>query len=317
MPIINCADYRPPHLFRNGHYNTIYPALFRKIARPNFKRERNTTIDQDFIDIDRLANKNKKVAFLFHGLEGNSDSQYIKAIAHKLHSLNYDIIATNFRGCSGEPNKKIITYHSGFTDDVRFIIDKYAKEYQESVIVGYSLGGNVSLKYLGEAPDTVHSTISKIIAVSVPIDLSKGSQQLKKKANYFYTQNFLKTLKEKVKQKDAQFPNQIDTSFLKKMKTIWDFDEYFTAPINGFKGAEDYYAKANSLQFLPSIKIPAHLISSMDDPFLSESCFPFAQAEKSKNIFLHAPKYGGHVGFYQRGNDYWIERKIVEILESN
>jgi len=315
MPIINCESYRPPHLFRNGHYNTIYPALFRRIKKPSFKRDRINTPDGDFLDIDVLKKGNKKVAFLFHGLEGNSDSQYIKAAAKKLHQHNYDIIATNFRGCSGEANRKLITYHSGFTQDVRFIIDKYAEGYEESVLVGYSLGGNVSLKYLGEAPNKVHPSISKIIAISVPMDLSSGSQQLKKKANYFYTQNFLKTLREKVKEKDQQFPNQIDISFLSTMKTIWDFDEHFTAQVNGFEGAEDYYAKANSLQFLPEIKIPAHVVSALDDPFLAESCFPFAEAKKNKNIFLHAPKYGGHVGFYQSGKEYWIEAKIGEILE--
>jgi len=132
MPIINCENYIPPYLFKNGHYNTIYPALFRRIKKPAYTRERIDTLDGDFLDIDLLRNKNNKVAFLFHGLEGNTDSQYIKAISHKLHKENYDIIATNFRGCSGEANNKLITYHSGFTQDVRFIINNYAKDYDES-----------------------------------------------------------------------------------------------------------------------------------------------------------------------------------------
>ena len=316
MPLIDCSQYRPPFPFTNGHIATIYPALNRKIVRPDFIRERIHTVDKDFLDIDTLSKpNNKKVAFLFHGLEGNTDSQYMKAAASLLYKNNYDVIATNFRGCSGVPNNKINTYHSGFTDDVRFIIESYAGAYDECAIIGYSLGGNVSLKYLGEAPSQVHASVKTVIAVSVPIDLSAGSQQLKKKVNYFYAQNFLKTLNEKMREKDRQFPNQIDISLLDKVKTIWDFDEYFSAPLNGFDGAEDYYSKANSLQFLPEIKIPAHLVSSLDDPFLSESCFPFAEAKKNKNIFLHAPKYGGHVGFYERGKTYWIESKIAEILE--
>jgi len=315
MPAFQNQDYKPPFLFRNGHFNTIYPALFRKIQRPSFQRQRLNTEDGDFLDIDLLKNGNKRAAFLFHGLEGNTDSQYIKAIAHRLHQLNYDIIATNFRGCSGEANKKLNSYHSGFTGDLRMIIETYAQDYEDSIIVGYSLGGNISLKYAGEAPEKVHSSISKIIAVSVPIDLSGGSRQLNKKGNYFYTQNFLKTLRVKVKEKDRDFPNQIDLSNLSKVKTIWDFDEYFTAPMNGFKGAEDYYAQANSLQYLKSIKLPTHLISSLDDPFLSKSCFPFAEADNSNMINLHTTKYGGHVGFFQSGENYWIEDKIVQILE--
>ncbi len=314
MPVVNCDTYKPPLLFRNGHYGTIYPALFRKVTRPAFKRERIDTEDQDFLDIDILRNGNKKVAFLFHGLEGNTDSQYIKAAANKLHASGYDVVATNFRGCSGVPNNKIVTYHSGFTQDARFIINKYASAYHESVVIGYSLGGNITLKYLGEDPDHVHPSISQAIAISVPVHLSDGSQQLMKKENFFYTQNFLKTLKEKIREKDRQFPGQLDLSLLSKVKNVWDFDEYYSGPINGFEGAEDYYSKANSLQFLLDIQIPAHIVSAKDDPFLPKSCFPFAQAEKSDKIFLHAPKYGGHVGFYERGKDYWIESKIAEIL---
>lgn len=315
MPVIDTQDYRPSFPFTNGHFNTIYPAFFRKLQTPKFVRQRINTVDGDFLDIDCLTNnENKKVAFLFHGLEGSTNSQYIKAMANKLFDHHYDVIATNFRGCSGTPNNKVNTYHSGFTDDLQYVIEKYAEKYESSIIIGYSLGANVTLKYLGENPGKVHRSISKAFAVSVPIHLSDGSKELQKRVNYFYTQNFLKTLRQKIKEKNEQFPNHIDVSLLKKVNTIWDFDEYYTGPMNGFEGAEDYYSKSMSLQFLPSIKVESHIISSLDDPFLSKSCFPFAQAKKLDKVFLHATEYGGHVGFYQKGENYWIENKIAHIL---
>lgn len=315
MPIIDCSEYKPPIPFRNGHFATIYPAFFRKQAKPTFIRKRITTPDGDFLDIDLLLkSENKKAVFLFHGLEGNTNSQYIQAAARLLHAKGYNIIATNFRGCSGVPNLKVTTYHSGFTEDVKLVINKFSDGYESISIVGYSLGGNVSLKYAGEDPKSVHPKLEKLIAISVPMHLSDGSKQLLKPSNKVYTQNFLGTLREKIKEKHKSFPGEVDIKVLNKIKTIKDFDEYFTAPINGFKDAEDYYAKAMALQFLPEIKIETHIISALDDPFLAESCIPFAEAKKYKNIYLHASKYGGHVGFYQKGDAYWVDEKIMSIL---
>ena len=315
MPVVDCSAYKPTFLFRNPHFATIYPAFFRKQEKVNFTRQRINTEDGDFLDIDLLmANGNEHAIFLFHGLEGSTDSQYIQAAAKQLHAIGYDIIATNFRGCSGEPNLKANTYHSGFTDDLVYVLDKFSDQYKTSSIVAYSLGGNVTLKYAGESPTKVHPRLKKIIAVSVPVHLSDGAVQLQKASNYVYTQNFLKTLRKKIKEKHKNFPNQVDIEKLPLVKSIKDFDDYFTGPMNGFKDAEDYYAQSMSLQFIPDIKIETHIISSLDDPFLPKSCFPFAEAKNSKNIYLHPSNYGGHVGFYQKGNEYWIDSKLLDIL---
>jgi len=315
MPVVDCSEYKPPLLFRNPHFATIYPAFFRKQEKVKFTRQRIQTNDADFLDVDLLlADGNEHAVFLFHGLEGSTDSQYIQAAARQLHAIDYDIIATNFRGCSGEPNLKANTYHSGFTDDLAFVLELFSSKYSSTSIVAYSLGGNVTLKYAGESPSKVHPKLRKIIAVSVPVHLANGAKQLEKASNYLYTQNFLKTLREKIKEKYKRFPSQIDIDKLAKVKSIKDFDDYFTGPMNGFEDAEDYYSKSMSLQFLPDIKIESHLISSLDDPFLSKSCYPFAEAKKSKNIFLHPSNYGGHVGFYQKGEEYWIDSKLLDIL---
>lgn len=316
MPIIDCSEYRPGLFFRNPHFATIYPAFFRKQEKVDFERTRIDTPDGDFLDIDLLQRKeNQKAVYLFHGLEGSTDSQYIQAAARKLHANGFDIIATNFRGCSGEPNLKVNTYHSGFTDDLAMVIELFSNKYEAINIVAYSLGGNVTLKYAGEDWTKVHPKLQKIVAVSVPIHLSDGAKELEKASNYLYTQNFLKTLKKKIQEKDRRFPGEVKIENLSKVKSIKDFDEYFTGPLNGFKDAEDYYTKSSSLQFLENIKVECHLVSSLDDPFLSKSCFPFAEAKKSKTLHLHASNHGGHVGFYQRGDEYWIDRKITDIID--
>lgn len=314
MPVISDTKYFPPLVFRNGHFNTIYPPFFRKQEKLGFTRRRIETPDEDFLDIDLFLKNNKKAVFLFHGLEGSSESQYIQAASIALSKIGFDIIAINFRGCSGEANNQLISYHSGFTQDMKLVIDTFSDKYDSVSLIGYSLGGNMALKYMGEDPAKVHPKVQKVIAVSAPVHLSDGSKQLQKPMNYFYTKNFLKTLGKKIVEKNRKFPNQIDIEKLPTVRSIWDFDEFFTGPINGFDGAEDYYAQSMSLQFIPDIKTETHLISALDDPFLSTSCYPFAEAQQSKFFHFYPTKYGGHVGFYQKGNKYWLESKLVDIL---
>lgn len=313
MPVIEVKNYRPNLFLRNGHFNTIYTALYRKLENPKYHRQRLDTPDGDFLDIDCLIQNYDKACFLLHGLEGSSDSQYIKSISQLLHANGWDVYALNWRGCSGEANLKLTSYHSGFTDDLDFILERYAGGYKQVQIIGYSLGANVLLKYLGEDPAHVPSNVARAIAVSTPCHLSDGAKELKKKSNWFYTQNFLKTLKAKMIIKEQQFPGQVDLSHLKKIKEVWDFDEYYTGPMNGFKGAEDYYSKAMSLQFLPTIDRETHIITALDDPFLADSSSPFAEAKNSKYVHFYPSAYGGHVGFYTQKNETWIDQIIMEL----
>ena len=316
MPVKEVNDYRPNLALRNGHFNTIYTALYRKLEKPKYKRSRLNTPDGDFLDVDCLLEKNDKACFLLHGLEGSSDSQYMKSIGMLLATNGWDVYALNWRGCSGEANLKLTSYHSGFTDDLAFILNSYASSYSQVQIIGYSLGANVLLKYLGENPSEVPSNVVRAFAVSTPCHLSDGAQELKKKSNWFYTQNFLKTLKEKMVIKEKQFPGQVDLSHLKKIKEVWDFDEYYTGPMNGFEGAEDYYSKAMSLQFLPSIDRETHIITAIDDPFLADSSSPFAQAKNSKHVNFYPSAYGGHVGFYSHNNETWIDQIILRLSKA-
>lgn len=309
-------DYKPRNFLKNGHFNTVYPTLFRKQNPPPYERVRIFTKDNDFLDIDVLRNNKKKLAILCHGLEGSSLSKYIIGTGEVLVEKGWDIAAMNYRGCSGEMNKNLIMYHSGATYDLDEVFNYFEEDYEEVILVGFSLGGNLCLKYVGERGLTQNHKISKVTAVSVPVDLEAGSINISKRANYIYQKRFIQSLSKKVKDKHALFPNDIDLSKLKKTKTLFDFDDLFTAPIHGFRDAKDYYAQSNSLQFLKNIKIPALIINALDDPFLPKECYPFEEVACNEYLELITPRYGGHVGFAQYGKkNYWVEKKIADFAQ--
>jgi len=315
MPVYEVKDYRPGLFLRNAHINTFYPYFVRKTPDPNYQRARLDTEDGDFVDVDIIRNGNKKACFLLHGLEGSSQSQYILALSQWFSEEGYDVYALNFRGCSGEVNRTMHMYHSGFTDDPKMVINHYGDAYDELYIVGYSLGGNVTLKYLGEDPRQVHPKMVKAAAISTPTNLSAGSQELKKPKCWFYEQNFLKSLFVKVKEKHAQFPDQVDLSVLKKINSIWEYDEHITSRWHGFDGAEDYYAKCASMQFIQDIQTETLIINSIDDPFLAKDWHPFSDAKAKKNIHFLPSAYGGHVGFTTIGQErYWNEKKVISFF---
>lgn len=315
MPLIE-TDYKPPLLFKNRHVNTIYSSLFRKTKPLSFKRKRIETLDDDFLDIDLIENASRKIVILCHGLEGSSDSKYIQATA-KLLSLNgYSVAAMNYRFCSGEINRQLVTYHSGKTDDLHTVINFVLPNYDSIYLVGFSLGGNLILKYNGDGLFSLSPKIKANVAISVPVDLKGSSISLKRCENVLYRWRFLRTLSKKMFLKHQQFPNELDLAPLKKIKTLTDFDDFFTSKINGFKDAEDYYLKASSKQFIHNISKPTLLINALDDPFLSESCFPISEAEENSYFFLMTPIYGGHVGFISKGAFYWSEIQILNFLNS-
>jgi len=317
MPVITTTDYRPPFPFTNGHVNTIFPSLFRQQTLPPYRRERITTPDDDFLDIDHLHNGNKSLAILCHGLEGSSASQYIQGTALALHANDWDVTAMNYRSCSGEINRQIRMYHSGATSDLHLIIQYLEKAYERIALVGFSLGGNLVLKYLGDGIYPLNGKIERAAAISVPVDLVGGSVEISKRKNIIYDRRFLKTLRKKILEKHQQFPDAINISDLNKVKTIRDYDDYFTGPIHGFKDAADYYEKCNSKQFLTAIKIPTLLLQALDDPFLPDSCYPIKETELNKQLTLMLSKYGGHVGFSLPGKShYWEELKILEYLSN-
>ena len=344
MPIINIDNYKPPFWLPDSQSQTIFPSIFRKVEGINYLRERIKTNDGDFLDLDKAPSAPRRgtldskfsdtlsksvskvpplgaegassLIILSHGLEGDTSRQYITGMVKNFNTHGFDCLAWNFRSCSGEINQTKRFYHSGATDDLETIVKhSLSKGYQKIYLVGFSLGGNLTLKYLGEKGQNLYPEIQKAITFSVPLHLSSSS----KKIGWLYTKRFNKSLIKKILAKSERFPEfQIDTSNIAKIKTLKDFDDAYTSQLHGFIDAEDYYERNSSLYFLDKINIPTLIINAQNDPFLSKECFPFEQVKHLEKVYFQAPKMGGHCGFYPA--DYqgvlWSEERALSwILE--
>ncbi len=279
-----------------------------------YTRKRRTTPDNDFFDVDCVLKNNKRAVILLHGLEGSSQSQYIKGFAKLFSAKNYDIHAINFRGCGGELNLLPQSYHSGFTCDLDYYVNGVSDNYQSLYIIGFSLGGNVLLKYLSKNNDTKNK-IKAAAAVSVPVDLRGSAMALDKGFNRIYMQRFISSLSKKMIAKSRQFPGQIDIQEIHKIKNFKEFDDAYTAPLHGFENAEDYWNKCSSIFSLNTINTPTLLINARNDPFLSESCFPLKDI--AGHQFLHGifTNFGGHVGFMLNNKISWLEPIIYSFFK--
>jgi predicted alpha/beta-fold hydrolase len=317
MPIIE-SSYKAPFLFRNKHFNTIYKTLFFD-DKVKYDRKRIFTPDNDFLDLDFSITGSSTLIIAMHGLEGSSKSKYILSTIKYLNKQQIDCVALNFRGCSGEDNNNIYSYNSGKTDDldltINYVIENY--NYKNIALLGYSMGGNITLKYLGENSN-LNTLIKGAITISVPCDLEGSSNTLSRWNNFIYMNRFLKTLKEKTLLKLKRFPNSnITKSEVLNAKSFKDFDNAVTAPLSNFKNAKDYWTKSSCKQFIPSINKPTLIINSLDDSFLSESCYPITEAKNSNYVTLELPEYGGHVGFNSSyfGKDLlWSEKRILKFV---
>jgi hypothetical protein len=314
------STYSPPLLFKSAHFNTIYKTLFFN-NEIHYQRKRIETPDADFIDLDFLTTSSDTLVIAMHGLEGSSKSKYIVSICNFLNSQKIDCVAVNFRGCSGEDNRFLQSYHSGKTDDLDFIISYILNSYnyQKIILLGYSMGGNITLKYLGET-ENIPSEIKGVIAISVPCDLEGSSNALSQWKNKIYMNRFLKTLKEKSLTKLEKFPeSNLNRNAILNATNFQEFDDVVTAPLFGFKNAKDYWTQNSAKPFLTSIKKPTLIISALDDTFLSKSCYPFDEAEKNVKLYLETPSYGGHVGFNTvvYGKDkLWSEKRVFDFIQN-
>ncbi len=319
MPIIKDSSYKVPFLFRSKHLNTIIPSTFRKVEGVNYERERIELPDGDFLDIDWSLVGSEKAAVVCHGLEGKSHRVYVRGMVGALNRSGWDAVAVNYRGCSGEPNRLVRSYHSGSTDDLHTMVSHLAGtgKYKKISLIGFSLGGNLILKYLGEDLFPIPSSVKIAAAVSTPCDLDSSVDEIDSWRNRIYMKRFLRMLHEKIRDKMRILPGKIDDADFSSIKTLRQFDDRY-APIHGFADAKDYYEKCSSGQFLSGIKIPTLLINARDDPFLSEKCFPVKEAKKSRYLYLEMPAHGGHTGFYLNSEtgDYWHETRIIEFFET-
>mgnify|MGYP006397286067 CR=1 FL=1 len=318
MPQLN-SDYTPPLLFKNGHFATIYSGIIRSVNCVVQKRERITLSDGDFLDLDwsDSVTPTQKLVILLHGLEGDAQRPYITGSAKILNQNGYDTCAVNYRGCSGEPNVKYRSYHSGATEDLIEVLNHIlnTKNYSEIYLKGFSLGGNLLLKYLGEGND-VPKEIKGAVAVSVPCNLHDSCKQLLSIKNIMYAIKFKGNLLGKLRQKQHMFPDKISDNDIKSIKTLKDFDDIYTSQAHGFEDALDYYKKSSSLQFLPHIQVPSLIINAKDDSFLGPECYPIKETDRNNKLFLEMPSYGGHVGFWGKNNITYTEKRALAFFDS-
>lgn len=316
MPIIRSSTYRPPPLMANGHLQTILPSLLRRVRDVAYQRERMTTPDDDFIDLDWSRNGSRHLALLCHGLEGSSRAPYMQGMVRALNQAGWDAVAYNYRGCSGEINRQLRAYHSGATDDLAIVHDHInrTQTYHSIGFVGFSLGGNLVLKYLGENGLSLAPGRHWAAAMSVPCDLKASARQLERAVNQVYNWRFLRTLIPKARWKARRYPGRIDTLRLKTVTSLKAFDDLYTAPVHGFRDAEDYWQRCSARKFLDHIRIPTLLINALNDPFLDRPCFPYDAARRNNMLFLETPRSGGHVGFlpYSLHGPFWHETRVVQ-----
>lgn len=308
-------EYLPPFFLYGPHLETIYPALLRKVQLVPYTRERITTPDDDFLDLDWLTCGADQVVIISHGLEGNSQRPYIKGMAKAFHERGFDVVAWNFRGCSEEMNRQLRFYHSGATDDLDVVVRHVTenKNYGKVFLVGFSLGGNVTLKYLGER--VADERIKKAVTFSVPMHLKTSCEKIARPLNRMYSNRFLRSLKTKILIK-SRHRKELDASMLPKIKTLIAFDDCYTAPLHGFRDASDYYEQCSALRFVNDIRTPTLVINTLNDPFLSPECFPVALLGKHPFVELQILSRGGHVGFTQFNKNglYWSEQRALEFI---
>ncbi|MDH7912441.1 alpha/beta fold hydrolase [Winogradskyella sp. SYSU M77433] len=318
MPIIQ-STYKPPFWAKKSFVSTVFSGLARTVNGVVQTRERIELDDGDFIDVDwsYAESPSEKVIILLHGLEGNAQRPYITGTAKLFNKNGVDACAVNFRGCSGEPNRLFRSYHSGATEDLEAVINHILEKnkYSDIYIKGISLGANMVLKYAGER-EQLPTQLKAIIAVSVPCYLKGSCDALLSLKNKHYAINFLNHLKGKIKPKLQQFPQNISITDFNEIKTLIDFDHVYTSKAHGFKDAYDYYEQASCLQFLPNIKIPTLVINALNDSFLSPECYPVKDAKNNPNIYLEMPKYGGHVGFIDKRNLYYNEKRALDFIKN-
>ena len=316
MKTIGRSDFKPAWWLPSSHLQTLWPALFRKRHPLELRTEQVELADGDFIDLCWSKKSVEKTVLILHGLEGAMDSHYANGIFHELEQAGYRPVFMYFRGCSGRINRLARAYHSGETGDVSTIVEhiKTQTGSYPYAVIGFSLGGNVLLKWLGETGDT--NPVKKAVAVSVPFRLHDAARRLESGVSKIYREHLLKSLRQTYLRKFKKIKSPLKIN-INELRSFWDYDDKVTAPLHGFSGAQDYYDTCSSDQFLKHIEVPTRIIHSYDDPFMFATTVPGKKMLNNKIDFI-ATKRGGHVGFISGRSPMsaysWCEHKIIEFL---
>lgn len=316
------SPFKPPWWLKGSHGQTLWPNIVKKQNLLELKRERIELSDGDFLDLEWGEQfENAPVVLILHGLEGSFRSHYAQNLFGTLHTHRLNSVLLHFRGCSGEPNRLLRRYHAGETGDLKYVIDLLKQRFPDRplFVIGYSLGGNVLLKWLGE---TGHACpVTAACAISVPFDLQNSANKLESGFSKFYQWVLLRRIHKAIRIKHTQMirtaPRDLKT--ILSLRSFMEFDDQYTAPIHGFKGAKDYYRTSSCKPYLKDIRVKTLVLHAQDDPFMSPSAVP-SVSELSETVTLELAKNGGHVGFVY-GKPwrmrFWLEERIAAFIEQN
>ena len=312
--------YRAPSWLPGGHAQTLWPLLIKPQPLA-LRRERWTTPDGDFIDVDYLdAAVDAPILVLFHGLEGSARSHYAISTAHACQTAGWRLVLPHFRGCSGELNRRPRAYHSGDSAEIDWILRRIQAAHggRKLHAAGVSLGGNALLKWAGEQGIAAADVVTGVAAMCAPLDLAACGHHLARGFNRLYTQHFLATLKHISGQRLQHFPGLFDESRMRRAVNLWEFDDAVTGPVHGFAGADDYWRRCSAKPFLKSIAVPALAVNPKNDPFLPVQHLP-GPADVAACVRLEQPAGGGHVGFVTGsfpGKLDWLPQRLLHFFLS-
>lgn len=313
-----------PLLNISGNLETIIPIFKKWKFSFQYTREEITTPDNDFLHLDWLESDkdSKNLIILSHGLEGSSYASYIRRSVDYFNNLNFNCLAWNQRSCSGVLNKRERFYHAGSSDELELVIshaiDK--KQYQNIYLIGFSLGANVSLKYLGEKGINLPVQVKGAAVFSAPLDLKSCAISISTGIGKLYSHYFLHSIKKKIiKKRDLLEKKGFNIKNVNHVKSLYEYDKDYTAPIHGFSSRDEFYKRTSSINFLNDIRVPVLIVNAINDPFLAKECYPISKLKDSSFITLETPQRGGHVTFpYKTDNSFfWPAKRALNFFTKN
>jgi predicted alpha/beta-fold hydrolase len=317
MPILPSSYTNTPLFYLNGHFETIIPSIWRKIEGVSYEREKIHTPDGDFLNLDWSRVGADRLLLVSHGLEGDSQRHYARALVKLFNQQGIDVLVWNNRSCGGELNLQPVLYHHGSSHDLDTVVQHVlsSNQYSELFLAGISMGGAQTLNYLGKKGEDVSPILKKAAVYSTPVHLPSSAATLRRPVNRFYNQKFLGKLKKKMEAKGKQFPGLIDLERLPSVRDFDDFDTHYTAKLHGFADSLDFYEQASPHTRLKNIRISTLILNAANDPLLGKECYPIEFAQGSAKIFLEMPKRGGHTGFTIPGSEFnYAEYRLLEFL---
>ena len=316
MPIIH-SEFRSPWWMPGGHMQTLMPVIMRPLSSSTDIRfidlPDGDQLAADFYAADISANQSRKLLIATHGLEGSSRQPYVLGMCHAARKSGFDVLAWNLRGCGETDNRLAKLYYSGCSEDLdAMVVWAEQQGYREIYLAGYSLGGNIVLKWLGEQGNNAQSRGVRCAATaSVPVDLAGCVQTLDHWSKMIYRLRFVGDMKKRLRRKAQTFPGTIDLSVLDKINTLRDYDHYVSAPLNGFTSAEDLYTRCSAKYFLGDIAVPTLVVNAQNDPFLNAACYPLDEAQHHSLLTLELTRTGGHVGYLSHAGDWWMDQRFL------